>query len=171
MGRLNFALFAFNPGAGEKYPDLGEAVHPWGENLPTVNALLNATTVVFLLLGYVAIRRRLVRLHITCMVSGLLFSTAFLTSYLYYHIVIKGGHSTPFTAQGLVRPVYYTILVTHIVLATIVVPLALYTARLGWLERRARHVRLARWTLPLWLYVSVTGVVVYLMLYHLYPNP
>jgi putative membrane protein len=138
------------------------------EDLPTVNAVLNATSAVLLTAGYVAIRRRRVAAHKFCMLAALGVSAAFLTSYLYYHLIVKGGEGTPFTGEGWVRWVYLAIFRTHEVLATVAVPLALVTAYLGLRGRLARHVRLARWTLPIWLYVSVTGVVVYAMLYHLY---
>jgi len=139
-------------------------------DLPALNAALNAASGVLLSLGYLAIRGRRVRTHITLMVTALVVSTVFLASYLYYHIVVRGGYSTPFTGQGWVRPVYYTILISHVVLAAVITPVALYTAYLGW-RNRPRHVWVARWTLPIWLYVSVTGVVVYWMLYRLFPGP
>jgi protein SCO1/2/putative membrane protein len=137
--------------------------------LPAVNAALNGTCALLLLLGYVAIRRRHVRLHIACMLSALAVSAVFLTSYLYYHFVVLPGRVTGFTGQGWIRPVYFSVLWSHTILAAVVAPLAIITAVLGLRGRLLRHTRLARWTLPLWLYVSVTGVVVYVMLYHLYP--
>ena len=138
------------------------------EDLPTVNAVLNATSAVLLTAGYVAIRRRRVAAHKFCMLTALGVSVAFLASYLYYHLVVKGGEPTRFTGEGCVRGAYLAILGTHTVLAAVAAPLAVATAYLGLRGRLARHVRLARWTLPIWLYVSVTGVVVYTMLYHLY---
>jgi protein SCO1/2/putative membrane protein len=140
-----------------------------GEDLPSVNAALNATGALLLMLGFAAIRRRRIRLHACCMVTALAVSMLFLASYLYYHFVVKNGRPTPFTGEGWVRPVYFTILVSHTLLAVAVAPLALVTVTLGLRGRIQRHVRIARWTLPLWLYVSVTGVVVYWMLYRLYP--
>ena len=140
-----------------------------GEDLPSLNALLNASSAVLLLAGYVAIRRRRIRLHVTCMLTALVVSGVFLTSYLYYHFGVKNGHPTPFPGQGWIRGVYFTVLGTHTILAVVVAPLALYTAYLGLSGQFKRHVRIARWTFPLWLYVSVTGVVVYWMLYRLYP--
>jgi len=144
-------------------------------DLPTVNAILNAISAFLLVSGYVAIRRRRIRLHETCMLSALAVSTLFLTSYLYYHIVVRRGQHTVFGegvhVSELVRSLYYAILTTHTVLAAIVAPLALYTASLALRGRFDRHVRVARWTLPIWLYVSITGVIVYLMLYRLYPPP
>src|SRR5262249_48515132 len=110
------------------------------------------------------------KLHKICMLTALAVSSAFLASYLYYHIIVRGGQSTPFTAPGWPRYFYFTVLISHVVLAAVIAPLALYTAYLALRGRIARHTRLARWTLPIWLYVSVTGVVVYSMLYHLYPS-
>jgi putative membrane protein len=141
-------------------------------DLPTVNALLNGTCAVLLLLGFVAIRRRRVTVHLCLMLSALGVSALFLTSYLYYHFVVMHGRPTrfPSDAPGWVRGVYLTVLGSHTLLAVVVAPLALVTVYLGLQNRLARHARLARWTLPVWLYVSVTGVVVYWMLYHLYPR-
>ena len=136
--------------------------------LPGFNASLNGTCAVLLVLGFLAIRQRWERLHKACMLSALAVSILFLSSYLFYHGVL-GGRPTSFQAEGWVRPVYFTILMTHTILAAVVAPLALFTAYQGLRDRRPRHVRIARWTLPLWLYVSITGVVVYWMLYHLYP--
>jgi uncharacterized membrane protein YozB (DUF420 family)/cytochrome oxidase Cu insertion factor (SCO1/SenC/PrrC family) len=145
-------------------------------DVPRFNATLNAFAAVLLLLGYAAIRQRLVRLHVACMLLALAVSAAFLASYLYFHLVIKVGQATRFTDQApgapdWVRYAYFGILGTHTVLAALVAPLALYTAYQGLRGRLQRHVRVARWTLPIWLYVSVTGVVVYWMLYRLYPAP
>jgi uncharacterized membrane protein YozB (DUF420 family) len=146
------------------------------ESFPGFNASLNAASGVLILAGYAAIRARLVRLHMTCMLTALVVSALFLTSYLYYHIVIKEGKPTEFAEQApsapdWVRRVYLGVLLTHTVLAAVTAPLALYTAYQGLRGRLRRHVRVARWTLPIWLYVSVTGVVVYWMLYRLYPPP
>src|SRR5262249_52357818 len=135
--------------------------------LPSVNAGLNGLCALLLVAGYIAIRRRRERTHIAFMVSAFVVSVVFLASYLFYHFVILGGVSTHFSGTGWVWWTYRGILGSHMVLAAVVVPLALVTAYLGWRDRRAAHRRLARWTLPIWLYVSVTGVVVYWMLYHL----
>jgi len=135
--------------------------------LPTVNAILNATSAILLVTGYVLIRRRNVMAHRACMGAAFVTSTVFLASYLtlrYY------AGMTAFTGQGWIRPVYFTILVSHTVLAATIVPLALVTLSRALRARFDRHVRIARWTLPLWLYVSVTGVLVYVMLYQLYPS-
>jgi protein SCO1/2/putative membrane protein len=139
-------------------------------SLPAVNAVLNGVCAVLLVAGYLAIRRRRVTLHTVCMLSALGVSILFLACYLYYHFVILDGRPTGFRGEGMIRNVYLAILLTHTILAAVVAPMALVTVYLGLRDRLARHVRLARWTLPLWLYVSVTGVVVYWMLYHLYPS-
>ncbi len=139
-------------------------------DFPQFNAVLNSSSAVLLILGYLAIRRRQVRLHASCMLTALAVSAVFLASYLYYHIAIKGGQSTPFptSAPVEVRRTYYVILISHIILAVPTTLLAVYVAWLGYRGRLSRHVLLARWTLPIWLYVSITGVVVYWMLYRLY---
>jgi len=137
--------------------------------LPAVNAVLNGLCAVLLVLGYAAIRLRRETLHKICMLSALFVSIIFLTSYLYFHFVVLDGRPTLFRGEGWIRPVYFAILGTHTVLAALVAPLALYVAYQGLRDHRPRHVKVAHWTLPIWLYVSVTGVVVYLMLYQLYP--
>jgi uncharacterized membrane protein YozB (DUF420 family) len=139
------------------------------EDLPSVNAVLNGSSAFFLTMGYLAIRLRRIALHKACMLTALGISSIFLASYLYYHFVVRGGRPTYFPGQGWVRPAYYAILLSHTALAALTAPLALVTAYLGLRGRFARHMRIARWTLPIWLYVSITGVVVYWMLYHLYP--
>lgn len=136
------------------------------ENLPAVNAVLNGTAAVLLTAGYVLIRRGRVTAHKSCMLAALGVSALFLVSYLYYH---AHEGTTAFTGQGWIRPVYFTLLGSHTVLAAAVVPLALTTAGFALRSSFARHARIARWTFPIWLYVSVTGVVIYLVLYHLYP--
>jgi uncharacterized membrane protein YozB (DUF420 family)/cytochrome oxidase Cu insertion factor (SCO1/SenC/PrrC family) len=143
------------------------------QDFPAFNATLNAASAVLLVLGYTFIRLRRIRLHITCMLSALVVSTLFLTSYLYYHLAIKSGRPTSFSDEAIgapdwVRYLYLAILGTHTLLAVIVAPLALYVAWLGLRGRFGRHVWIARWVLPMWTYVSVTGVVVYWMLYRLY---
>lgn len=132
---------------------------------PALNAALNGTSAILLLSGYCFIRRRKVTAHRACMVAAFLTSTAFLISYLIYHARVG---SVPFQGQGWIRPVYFFILFTHIVLAASIVPLALVTLSRALREQFDRHKRIARWTLPIWLYVSVTGVVIYFLLYHLY---
>jgi uncharacterized membrane protein YozB (DUF420 family) len=138
---------------------------------PSFNAALNATCAVLLLAGYGAVRKGRIALHKTCMLAALAVSAVFLASYLYYHIAIRGGQPTYFTGPPAIRVIYLTILLSHTVLAAVVAPLALYTAWRGLTGKIDQHVRVARWTLPIWLYVSITGVVVYWMLYHLYPPP
>ena len=137
-------------------------------SLPTLNATLNATSAVLLLTGYFFIRRRRVTAHKACMLSALLVSMLFLTSYIYYHY---HHGATPFPGAGWVRILYFSILIPHTALAVVIVPLALTTVYRAWRGQFDRHKRIARWTLPLWLFVCVTGVVVYWMLYHLYPTP
>lgn len=133
-------------------------------SLPVVNATLNATSAVLLLCGYFFIRRRRITAHKVCMVSALAVSALFLLSYLYYHY---HHGSTPFPGQGWARGLYFTILISHIILAVAILPLALVTVARAWRQQFDRHVRIARWTLPIWLYVSVTGVAVYWMLYQM----
>ncbi|MBI3988149.1 MAG: DUF420 domain-containing protein [candidate division NC10 bacterium] len=136
--------------------------------LPAVNAFLNGTSAVLLTVGYVFIRQKQVTAHKICMLSAFGVSSLFLISYLTYHYQVG---SMPFGGQGWIRPIYFTILISHILLAALIIPLALVTLSRALKGRFQKHIRIARWTLPLWLYVSVTGVVVYLMLYHLYPRP
>jgi putative membrane protein len=132
--------------------------------LPLLNACLNATSAALLSAGWLFIRRKRVVAHKTCMVSALTVSTLFLISYVTYHSL---AGSRPFTGTGWIRIVYYPLLVSHIILAAAIVPLALTTIYRALQGNFARHVRVARWTLPIWLYVSVTGVLVYWMLYRL----
>jgi uncharacterized membrane protein YozB (DUF420 family) len=134
-------------------------------DLPALNASLNAISAVCLASGYVFIRRGRVVFHKRCMLSALGASACFLISYVVYHANVG---SRPFPGAGAVRYVYFTILITHVLLAATILPLALITAARGLRAQYDRHVRIARWTLPLWLYVSVTGVVIYLMLYRMY---
>jgi uncharacterized membrane protein YozB (DUF420 family) len=133
--------------------------------LPTVNALLNATSAAFLVLAYRAIRRMEIEKHRRWMLRAAATSTLFLASYLIYHAQVG---SVRFRGGGPIRQIYFAILLTHTILAIVVVPLVLRTLYLGLRRRDDPHRRIARWTLPIWLYVSVTGVVVYVMLYHLY---
>lgn len=134
-------------------------------DLPALNALLNGSAAAFLTAGYLLIRRGRVEQHKRCMLAALGTSAIFLASYLIYHY---NAGSRPFPGEGTVRVVYFVILITHVALAAAILPLALVTAARGLAGRYDRHVRIARWTLPIWLYVSVTGVVIYLMLYQLY---
>jgi len=134
--------------------------------LPLVNACLNGASALLLTVGYGFIRQRKVTAHKTCMVTAFGVSSCFLVSYVIYHY---HAGSKPFGGLGWVREIYYPLLISHVVLAALIVPLALTTIYRAWRGQWARHRRLARWTLPLWLYVSVTGVIVYWMLYHLGP--
>jgi uncharacterized membrane protein YozB (DUF420 family) len=134
-------------------------------DLPALNATLNALATLFLIAGYVCIRLGRRNLHRTCMLAALGVSALFLTSYVVYHLNVG---SRPFAGEGAVRVLYFAILIPHVVLAATVLPLALLTASRGLRSQFDRHVRIARWTLPIWLYVSVTGVVIYLMLYRWY---
>ncbi|MBI3077458.1 MAG: DUF420 domain-containing protein [Deltaproteobacteria bacterium] len=136
--------------------------------LPAVNATLNGTSSLLLAVGYLFIRRRKVMAHKVCMGSACVTSTLFLVSYLTYHAQVG---SMPFRGQGWIRTVYFAILISHTVLAATIVPLALITVTRALKGRFAKHVKIARWTLPLWLYVSVTGVIVYWMLYQLHAAP
>ena len=135
--------------------------------LPAVNATLNATSAVLLVLGWRAVKRREIERHRRIMIAAAIVSAAFLVCYLVYHAQVG---SVRFTATGMPRTVYFAILISHTILAAAIVPLVLRTLYLGLKRRDDRHRRIARWTFPLWLYVSVTGVVIYLMLYRIYPS-
>jgi uncharacterized membrane protein YozB (DUF420 family) len=135
--------------------------------LPPLNALLNALSASLVVSGYICIRRGNATLHKRCMVSALGVSTLFLVGYLTLRAV---AGMTRFTGEGWIRPVYFTILFSHTVLAAVIVPLVLVTLVRALRGEFDRHIRIARWTLPLWLYVSVTGVLIYWLLYQLYPS-
>lgn len=135
-------------------------------DVPALNATLNAASALCLLLGYVAVRSGRIERHRAFMLAAAAASTLFLVCYLAYHARVG---SVRFTGRGPVRTVYFAILLTHTVLAAVIVPFVLRTLYLGLRRRDDQHRRIARWTLPMWLYVSVTGVVVYWMLYRLYP--
>ncbi len=132
-------------------------------SLPHLNATLNAASGILVLAGLAAIRSRHVGWHLACMLGALAVSGVFLTSYLIYHA--QAG-AKPFAGSGWTRPAYFAVLITHSVLAAVILPMALRTAFLGVRRRLGAHVRLARWTAPVWLYVSVSGIVVYVLLYH-----
>jgi uncharacterized membrane protein YozB (DUF420 family) len=134
-------------------------------DLPAVNAALNATAATLLVIGYTLIRRGRIRQHRAVMLAAFAMSTLFLISYVVYH---AHAGSRPFPGRGPIRGVYFAILITHIILAAAIVPMALITLSRALRERFDRHKAIARWTLPIWLYVSVTGVIVYLMLYQMY---
>lgn len=137
--------------------------------LPALNASLNLVCAMLLVAGLAAIKTGRIAVHRRLMISAFCVSCAFLVSYITYH-VLKGGVVTRFQGEGWIRPAYFGILVSHTILAAAVPVLAILTIRLGLRDERARHKRLARWTFPIWLYVSVTGVIIYWMLYHLHPN-
>ena len=134
-------------------------------DLPALNAGLNALASAFLVTGYVLIRSGRRDAHKRCMLLALTTSAVFLTSYVIYH---ANAGSVPFRGTGPIRVVYFAVLIPHIILAATILPLALLTTARGLRGDYGRHKRIARWTLPLWLYVSVTGVIVYVMLYQLY---
>lgn len=129
------------------------------------NAVLNGTSGVLLACGYIAIRNGKIQIHKRFMLSAFAVSTVFLLSYLDYHYRV--GH-VAFRGQGWIRPVYFVVLTSHTILAIVIVPMILITLRRAWLQRFDRHRIIARWTLPLWFYVCVTGVIVYLMVYQIY---
>jgi uncharacterized membrane protein YozB (DUF420 family) len=132
--------------------------------LPTINACFNTLSAAFLVTGYFMIRSNRIASHRACMLSALTCSVLFLVGYLTYHY--QAG-TTYYEGKGLLRPIYFTILLTHTVLAIVIVPMVIITLSRALRERFDKHKQIARWTLPIWLYVSVTGVVVYLMLYRL----
>ena len=133
-------------------------------DLPTVNASLNTISTILLTIGFFMIRRRNIVAHRNCMIAAFVVSGLFLTSYLIYHY---HAGSTPFEGSGWIRSVYFAVLIPHIILAAAILPLALITLYFALRKRFTKHRRIARWTLPIWLYVSITGIIVYWMLYHL----
>jgi len=142
----------------------GDNMIPLSE-FPAIDATLNATSALLLTLGYFFIRRKKIQAHKVCMLSAFTASSLFLGCYIWYH----AHHGvTRFARQGAVRDLYLALLGSHTILAVVIVPLILATLYRAWRGRFERHKKIARWTLPLWFYVSVTGVVVYWMLYHLY---
>ena len=130
-----------------------------------LNATLNGTSAILLACGYAAIKNGKIKVHKAFMISAFAVSTVFLASYLIYHYRV--GHVV-FQGQGWIRPLYFALLISHTVLAIVIVPMILVTLRRAWLEKFDRHRIIARWTLPLWFYVSVTGVIVYVLLYQVY---
>lgn len=131
--------------------------------LPLLNALLNGTTALFLMIGFFFVRRGQVKQHRAMMLAAFGLSSLFLISYVILHTF---AGSTPFTGQGWIRPVYFAVLISHIILSAGVLPLALTTLYHGWFTQLKQHKRIARWTLPIWVYTSLSGVAVYLLLYH-----
>ncbi len=144
-----------------------ESVLPALSDLPALNATLNGGAGLFLLAGYYFIRRRQIARHRAAMLGAFAMSTLFLVSYLIYHANVG---SKPFQGQGPIRVVYFTILISHIILAAAVVPMALMTLVRGLKRDDVRHRRIAKITWPIWMYVSVTGVVIYLLLYRIFPQ-
>lgn len=133
-------------------------------DLPALNATLNSIATLLLVTGWIFIRRGDRAKHKACMIAALVTSALFLTSYVIYHLQVG---SVPFKGTGWIRTVYFAVLIPHVILAAAIVPPVLITASRGLTAKYDKHRRIARWTLPLWLYVSVTGVIVYLMLYQL----
>jgi uncharacterized membrane protein YozB (DUF420 family) len=132
---------------------------------PALNAALNGTSAVLIATGRILIGRKHVRMHRACMIAAVVTSSIFLACYLYYHAHVGSVH---FPGEGWVHMVYFTILISHTVLAAAVVPLVLLSLSYGLRARFDRHRRISRWTFPVWLYVSITGVIVYIMLYQIY---
>jgi putative membrane protein len=130
-----------------------------------LNASLNGSSAILLACGYAAIKSGKIKVHKAFMIAAFAVSTAFLISYLIYHYRV--GHVV-FQGQGWIRPVYFALLTSHTILAIVIVPMILVTLRRAWLEKFDKHRVIARWTLPLWFYVSVTGVIVYILLYQVY---
>jgi uncharacterized membrane protein YozB (DUF420 family) len=133
-------------------------------DLPALNATLNGIATLLLITGWVLIKRGERQKHRACMIAALAVSALFLTSYVIYHLQVG---SVPFKGTGWIRTVYFAVLIPHVILAAAIVPPVLITASRGLTARYDKHRRIARWTLPVWLYVSVTGVIVYLMLYQM----
>ena len=132
---------------------------------PGINATLNGASAILITTGRLLIHQKKIRLHRACMIAAVTTSSLFLVSYIYYHLHVRSVH---FPGQGWVRTLYFAILISHTFLAAAVVPLVMTSLSLGLRERFDRHRRVSRWTFPVWLYVSVTGVVVYVMLYKIY---
>jgi putative membrane protein len=139
-------------------------------SLPAINASLNFVSTVFISMGWYWIRRGFWRRHMACMITAVVSSTFFLAGYIDYHAHV-GEKSTHFAAGGLVAWIYFPMLISHILLAMVTLPLVIVTLVQVFRRRWDRHRAIARWTLPIWLYVSVTGVLVYLMLYQWFPPP
>src|SRR3954469_22453054 len=136
-------------------------------DLPPINASLNGLATVLLSFGYIFIKQKKQNAHRNCMIAAFITSTVFLACYLTYHFNVTAV--TKFQGQGIARPIYFFILITHVILAVVIVPLVLMTMSRGLKQRFEAHKKIARWTWPLWMYVSVTGVIVYMMLYVWFP--
>ncbi|HET8676871.1 MAG TPA: DUF420 domain-containing protein [Blastocatellia bacterium] len=135
--------------------------------LPTLNAILNATSGILIIIGYVMIRRGKINAHRACMIGAVTASIIFLISYLIYHFNVG---ATRFAGTGWSRPFYFTVLVSHTILAVVLAPVVVVTLRRALKGDFKRHRKIARWTFPMWIYVSITGVLVYFMLYHWFPS-
>ena len=133
------------------------------QDLPTLNAILNTLAFIFIVFGVIAIKKKNIQKHKKCMLTATFFSVLFLTSYSIYHYYVG---SVAFTGIGLIRIVYFTILIPHIILAAVQVPLILSTLYFALSSQIPKHRSIAKWTTPIWLFVSITGVIIYLMLYH-----
>ena len=134
--------------------------------MPHLQAVLNATAAILLFVGYRQIKNKNLNAHKKCMVAALIVSTVFLASYLTYHEAV--GYQ-PFEGQGMIRPVYFTLLFSHIILSGVIVPMVLITVYYAATGNFVKHPRIARWTLPIWLYISISGVIVYVLAFHVYP--
>jgi uncharacterized membrane protein YozB (DUF420 family) len=137
-------------------------------DFPLLNASLNATSAVLIGLAHYQISKRRIEAHKKLMLAAVCTSSAFLASYLYYHFAIRHGQPTRFPGTGLARTIYFTVLTSHTLLAAVIVPLIFVSIRRGLRRDDRAHTRVARWAYPLWMYVSVTGVLIYLMLYRIY---
>jgi putative membrane protein len=137
-------------------------------DLPAINASLNALSTVFLTLGFIFIKQQKQDAHRKCMMAAFVTSSVFLVCYVLHKILVRGVH-TPFGGEGFIRTAYYVMLISHILLAMAIVPLVLITMNRALKQRFELHKKIARWTWPIWMYVSVTGVLVYLMLYQWFP--
>jgi uncharacterized membrane protein YozB (DUF420 family) len=137
--------------------------------LPALNATLNGLAAVLLLIGFYLIKQKKWKAHRAMMIAAFSVSVLFLISYLSYHY-LRGGIATPFTGTGISRPIYFTILISHTILAAVTPVLAIISLNRGLSRRFDKHRKIARWTFPIWLYVSVTGVLVYMMLYQWFPS-
>lgn len=138
-----------------------EAIPEWVYSLPSINALFNSIATVFLVWGYVAIRQRNFEKHMKLNLAAFVASACFLISYVLYHNFV--GHTT-FTGQGIIRPIYFTILISHIILSVVIVPLILSSFFFAFAGKFTLHRKISKWTFPLWIYVSITGVAIYFIL-------
>jgi len=137
-----------------------------GNDLPTLNAVLNSFSAIFLITGYIYIKKKNRAAHEKAMLIAFSLSALFLVSYVIYHYT---AGATTFTAEGWIRPVYFSVLITHTILAIVVLPPIFILLYRAWKKQYSKHAKLARWTFPVWLYVSVTGVLIYMILYHWFP--